>query len=330
MYKALSRKFVRAVTLGATLFVIGIALILQTMVQETTNGSASPSPISDTVATASPTAKENLSPSEEPYVSEKASSPSARISPSKSSTPTPTVVPSNPPKFPREKARVVKVVDGDTIELEDGRKVRYIGIDTPETVKPNTPVQCMGKEASLANKELVQGKEVEMEKDVSETDRYGRLLRYVYVGDVMVNQYLVSEGYAYSSSYPPDVKYQEIFREAQRQAQESEKGLWGRCEVSSDTQSNYVLGASTTPAATFTYASATADSSARATPFGSSEMGSPPCLIKGNISTNGERIFHLPTCGSYEKTTINETYGERWFCTEKEAIDSGWRKAKNC
>jgi endonuclease YncB( thermonuclease family) len=133
----------------------------------------------------------------------------------------------------RQHAKVVRVVDGDTIEIEGGKTVRYIGMDTPETVKPNTPVQCYGKEASEKNKELVEGKEIAMEKDVSETDRYGRLLRYVFVDGVFVNDYLVKEGYAYSSAYPPDVKFQDMFRDSQKEAQEQKQGLWGAgCPVS--------------------------------------------------------------------------------------------------
>jgi len=127
----------------------------------------------------------------------------------------------------REKVKVAKVIDGDTIKLENGRAVRYIGIDTPEKVHPSKPIQCYGKEASNKNRELVEGKEIEMEKDVSETDKYGRLLRYIWVGDVFVNEYLVREGFAHSSTYPPDVKYQDRFREAERQAREEGKGLWG-------------------------------------------------------------------------------------------------------
>ena len=135
----------------------------------------------------------------------------------------------NPTKY---KAKVARVVDGDTIKLETGEVVRYIGIDTPETVHPNKPVQCYGKEASDKNKELVEGKEIKLEKDVSETDKYDRLLRYVWLGDMLVNEYLVREGYAQSSSYPPDVKYQNKFIEAQRLAREENKGLWGDiCEV---------------------------------------------------------------------------------------------------
>lgn len=127
----------------------------------------------------------------------------------------------------RYKAKVIRVIDGDTIKIEGDMVVRYIGIDTPETVHPSKPVQCYGKEASDKNRELVEGKEVKLEKDVSETDKYGRLLRYIWLGDMLVNEYLVREGYAQSSTYPPDVRYQDRFIEAQRQAREEQKGLWG-------------------------------------------------------------------------------------------------------
>lgn len=127
----------------------------------------------------------------------------------------------------KELIKVIRVIDGDTIEVEGGNKVRYIGIDTPETVHPSKPVECYGKEASEKNKELVEGKMVYLEKDVSEVDEYGRLLRYVWVNNLFINEYLVREGYAQSSSYPPDVKYQDRIVEAQRQAREEEKGLWG-------------------------------------------------------------------------------------------------------
>lgn len=122
--------------------------------------------------------------------------------------------------------KAVNVVDGDTIKIERGETVRYIGIDTPETVDPRKPIMCYGKEASDKNTELVEGKIVELEKDVSETDRYGRLLRYIWVDGVLINELLVREGYAQSSTYPPDVKYQNRFINAQRMAQQEQKGLW--------------------------------------------------------------------------------------------------------
>ncbi len=133
----------------------------------------------------------------------------------------------------REVVTVSKVVDGDTIEITGGRKLRYIGIDTPETVDPRRPLQCFGKEASNRNKELVLGKQVELEKDVSETDKFGRLLRYVYVGERMINEQLVQEGYAHASSYPPDIMYQERLTAVQAKARVENKGLWASCQGTS-------------------------------------------------------------------------------------------------
>lgn len=117
-----------------------------------------------------------------------------------------------------QQAQVVRVIDGDTIEVSiDGKtyKVRYIGINTPEVG------EWMGSEATAKNKELVGGKVVGLEKDVSETDRYGRLLRYVWVGDLMVNAELVRLGCAQVSTYPPDVKYTDLFLQLQREAREA-------------------------------------------------------------------------------------------------------------
>lgn len=129
--------------------------------------------------------------------------------------------------------KVIRVVDGDTIVVEGNKTVRYVGIDTPETVDPRRRVGCFGKEASNENHMLVTGKMVRLEKDVSETDKYGRLLRYVYVptssGELFVNDYLVRQGFAKSYTYPPDVKYQQRFIEAQKEAQENNRGLWQSC-----------------------------------------------------------------------------------------------------
>jgi micrococcal nuclease len=127
-------------------------------------------------------------------------------------------------------ATVTRVVDGDTIRVEvEGQefRLRYIGIDTPETVDPRRPVQCFGQEASERNKQLVEGQVVGLEKDVSETDSFGRLLRYVWLGDQMINATLVEEGYALASTYPPDVRYAEHFATLQTQSRANQRGLWG-------------------------------------------------------------------------------------------------------
>lgn len=163
--------------------------------------------------------------------------------PAAAPTPSPTVSETTPSELSSlqnlEAAQVSRVVDGDTIELSDGRKLRYIGVNTPETKDPNREVECFGQEASQYNQQLVEGKTVFLEKDVSETDRYGRLLRYVYLADgQMVNEVLVQEGYAQVSAYPPDVKYQERFQIAETAARESALGLWSElCQVPSPTPS---------------------------------------------------------------------------------------------
>lgn len=135
----------------------------------------------------------------------------------------------------RTPARVTEVVDGDTIRVEVNGEVypvRYIGIDAPETVHPSEPVQWMGPEASEANRRLVAGQIVYLEQDVSDTDRYGRLLRYVFLADgTFVNAELVRLGYALSSTYPPDVRHQELLRQMQREAREMARGLWGPTPV---------------------------------------------------------------------------------------------------
>ncbi len=207
--------------------------------------------------------------------------------------------------------KVTRVIDGDTIEIEGGEHIRYIGIDTPETVDPRKPVQCFGLEASAKNKELVEGKTVRLEKDITDRDKYNRLLRYIWVGDIFINLELVKQGFAYSYSYPPDIKYQDQIVKAQQEARQAKRGLWSACPT--DPRVN---------------TAAVSQSPSAAPSVQNSAPGS--CLIKGNISASGEKIYHLPGCGSYTKTQIDASRGERWFCTETEAQSAGWRKALNC
>jgi micrococcal nuclease len=125
---------------------------------------------------------------------------------------------------------VVSVVDGDTIDVQlDGRKVRvrYIGINTPETKHPEKGVEPFGPEAAEANRRLVEGQTVRLELDVQPWDRYQRLLAYVYVGATMINAELVRQGYAQVSTFPPNVKHAETFQQRQREAREARRGLWG-------------------------------------------------------------------------------------------------------
>ncbi len=120
------------------------------------------------------------------------------------------------------RALCTRVIDGDTIELLDGERVRYIGMDTPEM----RPVEAYAKAATEANRELVEEKMVRLVLDVEERDRYGRLLAYVYVDDTFVNAELVRRGLAQVATYPPNVRHEEHFLKLQRQAREAGRGLW--------------------------------------------------------------------------------------------------------
>lgn len=131
-------------------------------------------------------------------------------------------------------ATVARVIDGDTIEVEYDDAVwdvRFIGIDTPETVAPNTPVMCFGPEATaFTEQQIPPGTVVYLETDVSETDQYDRLLRYVWLEDGrMLNKELLFYGFAQVTTFPPDVKYADEFVEIQRQAAEGLRGYWGAC-----------------------------------------------------------------------------------------------------
>jgi micrococcal nuclease len=130
--------------------------------------------------------------------------------------------------------RVTRIVDGDTIHVAVGgreEKVRYIGVDTPESVKPGTPVQCFAKRASAFNQRLVAGEKVRLVRDSEERDRYGRLLAYVYRArdGLFVNAALVRGGYAVPLTIPPNVAHAEQFRTLAATARRKGRGLWSSC-----------------------------------------------------------------------------------------------------
>lgn len=131
--------------------------------------------------------------------------------------------------------KVVSVVDGDTIVIEGGQKVRYIGIDTPEILYDKnghkTGEECFAREATEENKKLVEGKIIKLQKDTSEKDRYGRFLRYVYVGDTFVNESLIKNGYAKIMTIKPDIAYYQTFKEDEKTAKENMLGLWKDCSI---------------------------------------------------------------------------------------------------
>jgi micrococcal nuclease len=137
-------------------------------------------------------------------------------------------------------AEVERVVDGDTIIVElDGERVRvrYIGIDTPESVKPDSPAECFGTQASDANHELIDGRTVYLESDIEDEDDFGRLLRYVYVDDpdggdrIFVNAALVSAGFAEAVSFRPNTTRQDELNQAESDAREARRGMWSACDL---------------------------------------------------------------------------------------------------
>lgn len=136
---------------------------------------------------------------------------------------------------------MVKVSDGDTLSVNiDGKveKLRLIGIDTPETVDPRKPVQCFGKEASNKARELLSGKKVRLESDLTQgdKDKYDRLLRYVILEDgTNFNELMIREGYAHEYTYKDPYKYWVDFKAAEREARTNQRGLWAEDTCNGDT-----------------------------------------------------------------------------------------------
>ena len=121
---------------------------------------------------------------------------------------------------PPSSAKVIEVIDGDTIIIEGGYHVRYIGIDSPEKHEP------FYSEAKRINEDLVEGKVVKLQKDISDQDKHGRMLRYIYIDEIFVNAEIVRMGYANASAYPPDVKYQIFLDAMENEAKQLERGIW--------------------------------------------------------------------------------------------------------
>ena len=119
-----------------------------------------------------------------------------------------------------ERVLVASVIDGDTVELADGRHVRYLGINTPEVG------DYYAEEATARNRDLVEGKTIELQRGSRDQDEYGRLLRYVYVDGIFVNAELVAEGYATAYIFDPDDRYSQILVQLEQYARMRERGLW--------------------------------------------------------------------------------------------------------
>lgn len=132
-------------------------------------------------------------------------------------------------------ARVTRIVDGDTVKASISgtvETVRYIGVDTPETRRPGTPIECFGKAASAHNRALVAGRDVVLRTDAEPRDRYGRLLAYVHrrPDGLFVNLAMVRDGYATILTIPPNVRHAQRLLDAERAARRRGAGLWSACE----------------------------------------------------------------------------------------------------
>lgn len=241
-------------------------------------------------------------------------------------TPKPTDIPL-PARQGWQEAQVLEIDDGDTIlVIIDGLtyRVRYTGIDAPEEGEP-----CY-EEATRMNAYLVTrlGKTVYLEKDINEADQYGRLLRYVWVagpdGYMMVNAELVAMGYAKAIAYPPDVKHQALLTQMEQRVRQAG---FVACWLTPTPTTTVTPTVTKPPTATAQIPTST-PTAAAGCPHGC--ITPPPgCVIKGNISSStGEKIYHMPGQRYYDQTTIDPEKGERWFCTEEEAIANGWRKSK--
>jgi len=193
----------------------------------------------------------------------------------------------------RMQVQVKRVIDGDTFETSSGDRVRMIGIDTPESVKPNSPVEPFGKEAARYARELLEGKQVTLQFDIELRDRYKRLLAYVYLQDgSFANETIIRSGYARVLTIPPNVAHAELFLEAEREAREQKRGLWA-----DEPQAN------------------------KSEPLPANGHPPDPARpIKGNINRDGERIYHVPGSRDYARTKA-----EYWFASEEEARAAGFR-----
>lgn len=198
---------------------------------------------------------------------------------------------------------VGRVIDGDTFELSDGDVVRLLGVNAPEEK------ECYFNEAKESLRKLIEGKEVELRKDVSGADDFGRLLRYVILpsagslkDNILVDEYMVGEGYAEMQNNPKDKLYFGLLLEKQEQAKRGKKGIWGECEYTPSEHSQ-------------------ADTKAP----------SQKCNIKGNISTGDfGKTYFLEECNNYGQVKVDPERGEKYFCSETEALNEGFIKARYC
>lgn len=198
---------------------------------------------------------------------------------------------------------VPTVIDGDTLEIR-GQRIRLHGVDAPESRQlcqiGGKPVRC-GQQAALALDSLINRRPVECR--AKDQDRYGRIVAVCFLGQANLNSWLVSTGHALAyRQYAADYVAQE------NEARTARRGVWaGQFDYPWDWRKQQRSGKNRTPA------------------VGKTAQPSSGCRIKGNISADGERIYHRPGGRHYAKVDIDTSKGERWFCSDREAVAAGWR-----
>ncbi len=206
--------------------------------------------------------------------------------------------------------KVLRVLDGDTFEIagakeEDGVvTVRILNISAPEKN------ECYFAEATQALNDLILDKEVRLERDSSGTDRFGRLLRHVFLpsniekeDDIMLSKYMIDNGFAVALPTPPDFRYKDYLSNAEGKAKQYKKGAWGTCEKLPKDFKGTI----------------------------DAQPDNSDCIIKGNISTiDAGNLYFLPDCPSYSSVKIDPKKGEAYFCTEAEAQSAGFTKSPSC
>lgn len=211
-------------------------------------------------------------------------------------------------------AKAINIVDGDTLDVrfENGKeeRIRLLLVDTPETKAPGKAVQPFGPEASQYAKDILEGKEIGVEIDVSERDKYGRLLAYIWIDDKIFNEMLLEQGLArVAYIYPPNIKYVDQFRDVQKAAQKAGVGIWSIDGYVSSNGFQDGVGEKSKPA--------------NETPAQPDVAGCSDPAIKGNINSKGEKVYHIPGGQFYDQTKPEEM-----FCSEADAITAGFRASK--
>ncbi len=287
----------RRLTRGATVALVTAGVLLVGGATATAGGVLA-------LATTPPATSSEASgaaPAPEPAVEESAAASPSPSSPA-TATPVATATPKPAPAKPPAAAAaalvpVVSVTDGDTIKVRIGgttEKVRVIGIDTPEL----SGGECYAQQAASKMQSLVQSKQVRLTRDATQDDRdrYGRLLRHVALADGrQVAKILIAGGFGEEYTYDEPYAGRAAYRAAEEAARQAGRGIW---------------------------------SSGCRAPVDAAPVAPTHCLIKGNIADDGEKIYHVPGQRYYDVTKISESKGERWFCTEGQARDAGWRASK--